>query len=346
MAGHDKSFFTISVKQRIALVALLPLLAYLVLGAGDMMDRREQASRMARLESDVRVAAVGAALVDALQRERGMSATFIGSRGQQMANELAAQRQQTDDRHTAFKAAVVAAALPAGSAMAEGAGAVERMIATIGANRQGVSGLQLRASDSFAFYTGVVQRLAEVNEEIARAVGDPGLRARLDAYIALGQVKEFAGQERATGAQGLAAGTFENAAYGRFLPLAANQAIALRQVLGNSSPETRAAYAQAVTADLVAPVEQFRKRIAEAGPDRALNLEPGAAGAWFAAATRRMDAIKAFEDRLGAALIEQARGLGREAGNQFMVLAAIMTGVLVLVGALVWVIVLGITRPM
>mgnify|MGYP007027441124 CR=1 FL=1 len=31
------------------------------------------------------------------------------------------------------------------------------------------------------------------------------------------------------------------------------------------SAETRAAYAQAIGADLVAPVEQFRKRIAEAG---------------------------------------------------------------------------------
>ncbi len=48
------------------------------------------------------------ALVHDLQRERGASGAFIGSKGSQMARELTAQRARTDTRLAAFEAEMVA----------------------------------------------------------------------------------------------------------------------------------------------------------------------------------------------------------------------------------------------
>jgi methyl-accepting chemotaxis protein len=117
-------------------------IAYYLLSdvVGRVSDLQE-GSQMAAI-SDVSVAASG--LVHELQKERGMSAGFIGSRGTKFGDALEKQRKDTDDRRaklTQLRAAIPVSALPA--AFVGGLDAANVLLGDIDARRKEVSALTL-----------------------------------------------------------------------------------------------------------------------------------------------------------------------------------------------------------
>ena len=87
---------TLKIGTRLALAIALPILAVLVM-SGLVISQQLQTVRQAdQLQTLSHFSSRISDLVHELQKERGMSALFIGSRGQQMGTELQAQRRDTD----------------------------------------------------------------------------------------------------------------------------------------------------------------------------------------------------------------------------------------------------------
>ncbi|MBF0212243.1 MAG: nitrate- and nitrite sensing domain-containing protein, partial [Magnetococcales bacterium] len=99
----------LSFQVKLLLILLIPLGGIFGLGIVGIHEKRtlivqmEQMNRLSGLTLQV------SDLVHEIQRERGMSAGLIGSRGQQFQEELATQRGRTDDayrRLTALRATI------------------------------------------------------------------------------------------------------------------------------------------------------------------------------------------------------------------------------------------------
>src|SRR5690349_16293341 len=91
-----REFYSMKIYIRILLIAALPTIGAILFGSGIAWNAAE-VERGARTVSSISQMLVRAgAVVHELQKERGMSATFLVSKGKTFRTELAAQRIQTD----------------------------------------------------------------------------------------------------------------------------------------------------------------------------------------------------------------------------------------------------------
>ncbi|MFN9092554.1 MAG: nitrate- and nitrite sensing domain-containing protein, partial [Alphaproteobacteria bacterium] len=123
-------------------------------------------------------------LVHELQKERGMSALFIGSRGQQMGAELQAQRRDTDSQIAIVRDTLRGLSLAAYSA--ELRQSVEKGLAGLSeleGKRADVTGLRIVGPESFRFYTSLITNLLAVPQESVKVSDSPAVTANLLAYF-------------------------------------------------------------------------------------------------------------------------------------------------------------------
>jgi methyl-accepting chemotaxis protein len=279
---------------------------------------RSEMSELERLTASV---ADVSHLVHMLQQERGASSTYLNSKGAQMRDQLAVLRRSSDDSLSRARASfsAVAATVSAGEfvdAMTEG----WRYADSLAARREAVGALALSPPESFAFYTDFIGKLLDAAAAMTRLSSRGDVTAMLQNYVVFMRGKEQAGQERATGAGGLAAGRFDETVYARFVGLSAAQGQLFGIFDKAASPSQRRTFAQAMAEPVNADVERMRQAIRATGTAGAV---PGiAATTWFAATTARIDILKRVEDLLAADLTAKTV-MVQETANKELLLTAL-----------------------
>ena len=332
------------IATRLALAIALPILAVLLMG-GLVISQQLQTVRQAdQLQALSHFSSRISDLVHELQKERGMSALFIGSRGQQMGTELQAQRRDTDGQ-----IAIVQDTLKALSLSDYSAGLRQSVenglsgLTELAAKRADVSGLQIVGPDSFRFYTSLITNLLAVPQESVKVSDSPAVTANLLAYFNFLAAKERAGQERATGSAGFASGQFAPAQYRTLLTILAEQAAFLSSFQSYATEAQRNAAQQTLTGPIITEAERLRLIAVETGSEKSLGGV--AARDWFKATTDRIDLMKTVEDVLQRDLATLNQANAAQAwkiltyGSSFaliMLMAALIVG---------FVLARGITRP-
>jgi hypothetical protein len=102
--GHRRVRRGIGVRARISLPLLIPVLGLLALSGLLLQQKRAEVASMQRVGTLTELVTDTSALVHEVQRERGLSAGFLGSKGTELGDDLLAQRQRTDARFGAFDA--------------------------------------------------------------------------------------------------------------------------------------------------------------------------------------------------------------------------------------------------
>ncbi len=239
-----------------------------------------------------------AALVHELQKERGVWTVHLGSGGRQFSEQIAPQtalcqkyEQDLRARFDGLDRMVHGAAL---------FGDVRRALAALDALpdlRERAGRLALAPKDSFAFFCGLIGALLSVVSTATDVSSDPAVSRALIAAFNLMLGKEQAGQERATGAAGFSAGRFDVGPHRRFAALVAAQNRSF-EIVAENAPGQAAALGAALSNQ--PEFERMRRVVRDGGLVGALEGIEGSA--WFAATTRRIDALKRVEDRLIADL--------------------------------------------
>ncbi len=268
------------------------------------------------------IRAVGG-LVASLQRERGLSAGFIASKGARFGDALASQRQSTDAALGSLRELEQAqgAALPRG--LAANLAAALQGLDTLPGVRQGVSGLQLSSAGAIARYGRAIAGLIQVVDAAPRTAGDTATTLSLSAYADLADAGEQAGQER-----GLLNGVLAARA-----PL---DLPTLRHVIGSAAKEQAylGHFRALADTDALGALQAIDSRqvdtMVASVLDKASTGDYGLdAQTWFDAATARIDALGRLQGSLMAALAARAEhqqslqrmGVGLETGLALAVLA-------------------------
>ena len=91
-------FSDLSFKKKIALLLILPMTGFLWLSISTILQSISTTKEMSVLSQLTQLSVVYSELVHELQKERGMTAGYIGSQGATFANKLNQQRKQTDGK--------------------------------------------------------------------------------------------------------------------------------------------------------------------------------------------------------------------------------------------------------
>ncbi|MCA1909167.1 MAG: bacteriohemerythrin [Magnetospirillum sp.] len=334
----------LSLKTRVVLLTAVPLAVIVALVAGDLIGAFGRIERQRAIVKLAEFSTVGSALVHEMQKERGSSALFLGSKGTQFGKELAAQRQDTDTRLAAFRqaAAVVAAALPAEDADRVGKAVAE--LEQLPAIRKGVDEQSLAVPKAIGYYTQAIANQIGVVEGMGRLADDVAVTRVMTAYNAVINAKERAGQERATGSAGFAAGKFTPQLHRRLVELMAEQNAffhTFRKIAGAAPLQALEAARQDESEKIVADWRSVAMDSPFTG-----TLNDIKAPDWFKTTTRRIDLMKKVED----VVADELRTLAQTELDQLVSSTWIQTGLLVgvvtLSGLLALVIVAGVVPPL
>ena len=161
--------------------------------------------------------------------------------------------------------------------------------------------------------------------EAANIAADPAVSRVLIALVSFAQGKEYAGQERATAGAGISRGRFDPAERRRLRQVQAAQERAFEIFANFAGEEHAAAYRESMDrGGEAAELARMREAIAEEQSGQHGEDEPARIKAddWYDLTTRRIDKMKAIEDRLAADLerlcagkLAQARVHDKRAGE-------------------------------
>ena len=291
----------LSIGKKLTVAVLLPVLGLVAYSSLIVFERYQQMADMGRVRMLAEFAPTVSALVHELQKERGQSAGFIGSKGKKFAQTLPGQHNDTDGKRTAFEAAHQSFAFSAFDAqLAAQAQKAVTQLKQLHAMRGQVSSLTATIPAMAKYYTGAIAELLHVTDQMLRNSTDDRISKSISGYIAYLQAKERAGQERAMGAGGFGAGQFSPKVYNRFVEL-----IALQQNYFNSfqlfaAPAQWDFHKTTVSGPVVAEVDRMR-RIAIASPQTG-NTGNVEGGRWYGEMTKKINLMKPVEDRIAADL--------------------------------------------
>ena len=220
----------------------------------------------------------------------------------------------------------------------------QERLAHLDDRRDEVSDLELSVGEMAGYYTGTIALLLDGVAEMAVLSDDPRVTNTITAYISLLQAKERAGIERAMGANGFANGAFAPAVHQRFVSLIAQQQAFLSIFDTYASPEQRAFFEETVRGPAVDAVERMREAAIGNVYGGAIDGIDGPT--WFDTITRKIELLKAVEDRVAADLQRQASTIRDEAQFAFVSTIAISLVLLAATIVLATVIVRSIVRPL
>lgn len=174
---------------KLLLILIFPLFGFLAFSAVYVAGKYQTLSEMKHTVLAIETAQKISTVVTALQRERGASGVFLGSKGAAMADSLKQFRLDSD------AAAKQMQGLPADASA--GLEQVTKDLAAIGALRQQVDGQSIDSSESGARYTVLIKALIGYTQSLEASVSEPQILRALGALNQFVEMKERAGRERA-----------------------------------------------------------------------------------------------------------------------------------------------------
>ena len=252
-------FKKISIKSQLIFFVVFVAIAFSVVSIRQIYHDYGKSRDFASLEKTVILSTKISSLVHELQKERGASAGYLGSKGKKFKDTLKKQRVLTDEKLTKFTSYLSKVDLakfnplmnkPVQEAMGK--------FKYLNEIRSKVDTLSIKTSKVIAYYSYINAKLLNSISLIATKSRSPKITQEIFAYTNFLLAKERAGIERAVGANTLARGSFAYGMYVKFNNLIAAQKSYMENFLRYASPQAKKYYHKLMKAKCVREVDRIR----------------------------------------------------------------------------------------
>ena len=267
--------------------------------------RQCEIAELEQLARTCELVGVIARFIHELQRERGLTNIYLGSHGAQFTEQRERQIRECNSAQAEVRRHLDALETAScetrnGARLFSRVAVVLHALEGLPALRSRIGRQQLSAADATTAIGKLVSGLLGMVFEAADTASDPAVTRALVAMFHFMQGKEFAGLERALGGRVFAAGCIDGGGVQLWHHLVESQRGCL-QVYAECC-EPRVLHADLAARDPVVLSEIDRLR--RAGTTVGGELDTALSRDWYYWCTRRIDEMKAVEDRLAAHLRE------------------------------------------
>ncbi|AAZ27657.1 methyl-accepting chemotaxis protein [Colwellia psychrerythraea] len=289
----------ISFNKKIFILLFFPLLGFLGIGLNAIVSSLSTNNEMEQLSKYTKLSSVYSELVHELQKERGMTAGFLGSKGVKFAYKLPSQRQNTSSiagkrldywQNNQFD----------NKQVQQLNDNINQRLNMLNQIRSNVDSLSIPISDALAFYTKTNELLLSVSTIISSISTDAKITKETVAYYNFLQGKERAGIERAVLTGTFASGKFNPGMYQKFIRFLSEQNTYFYSFNAFASNENKNYFSQKQNAPSIKEVIKLRKIAIDNATSENLNVD---ASFWFEQATKRIGVLKEIEDELTRSLL-------------------------------------------
>ncbi len=321
----------LTIKSMLRLIVCLPLLFLVAILLTNSAERYTALRQAASLKELAIMAGLISEIAHEAQKERGMTAGFLGSKGQKFADRLPAQRGETDTRITALREYIRhSTADKTDATLVKNLGGALAEAEKISSIRRQADGLAIAGPEAIGFYTGVIHQFLGTIPQITRTTTDAGTMRMLTAYYNFVEAKERMGQERAILNNTFANDRFAPGMRRKFVRMLAEQAAFLNNFLVFSNQPTVTTYEEKMKAATVSEVAAIEDATLA---KLAGNVEEGFgvnAEHWFEAMTGKIDLMKEIETAQASELVAQAETGMHEARTSLIITTTIAITVILI----------------
>lgn len=333
-----KFFENISLRKKLLLIVLVPLISLIAFNGMKIMQLHEQTVRQTNIVKLMDISVSASNLVHELQKERGASAGFIGSKGQKFADAVPAQRLSTDTKRAALQDLLSTIdTADFGEEYNVILQSALQDLTLLDQKRTEISALELPLSEAVGYYSNMNKHFLAITKQAIFAAQEPDIIRDASAYLYFLQSKERAGIERAVGAAGFGGG-WTPALRDRFSGLIKVQETYIDVFLSFSTPAQRAFFEKESSDPSFKAVDDLRKI--------ALSSTAGSVDAeyWFKTITSKINVLKGIEDYFANDVKHLATAGAEKAANLRNIYIAILVAGLTVVLMLTYIIVADILR--
>lgn len=306
------------IRSRILLVVGVLLVSMLGFAGATLNDYWAEKGELENVSGIANFAPHVSNVVHELQKERGASAGFIGSKAaSNFSKTLNTEKLSTDKYLEIFQSEL--SIFPAdeyGQELASLLKIANTELSKLNSEREKIQNLSITVPQMAGYFSGTIAKLLNVIKEIANLTTDAELLKDTSIYIAFLEAKERSGQERAMGAGSYASGAFKDATFLRFVSLIAEQEAFMATFNAYADDRVKNNYKTVVRGSDVDRVAELREFALGSPKDLSGS---GAAGTpeWYTVITAKINLLKKVEDKLATDLAQKAKEFANDASQGF-----------------------------
>ncbi len=285
-----------SIKNKLKLIAGMVIsfaLIIMALTVNKSLQEREvieQAKRLNILSQKMSL------LIHETQKERGMSAGFLGSKGKKFSDKLPKQRITMSKRNSElnnYTATLDLNSFP--EELKNNILAFTADMSRVNQIRSQIDSFSISIKDEVAYYTNMNAKILNVVSLTAKLADTQELVKALDAYTNFLKSKERAGVERAILSGTFAADKFSKGMFAKFITLMAEQSAYLDSSLSMATLKTKEFYSNKMNSPVIAKVNEMREIAIAKAHIGGFNVD---SVVWFNTITKKINLLKQVDDEL------------------------------------------------
>ncbi|MDN3558531.1 methyl-accepting chemotaxis protein [Vreelandella neptunia] len=314
------------------------------LAVAGILERKELVSEMSHLQEMTVLSQYAGELVHELQRERGMSAAFLGSNGNNFRAELPDQRRETDKRLNEFN--TYTASLVFTDADAEVQAQVNQansLLKELTTHRQRVDSQDIVGEQSNGYYTSINNFLISIVSQLTFSVEQGEVIRQLNAYYNLLNIKELAGIERAMLTTAFSTDAMSSDMHSNLLSLTGRSSVYISSFNSFANESIQNELAGVLASDLAQNLLEMRGIAIEQGTAGNFNVDHQQ---WFEQQTALIDRIAVVGQKAAEVLLETAQNLRDKAVSELTYYLVLSLAAAILAIVLSVLIVRSIARPL
>lgn len=309
-------------RTKICIFFVMPALALFIFSFLAIRDKLQIINEINRLKALVQLSVKIGELSHELQKERGLSAGFISSKGGTNAAELAKQQQKTDYNLVIFESAV----LKFNSQQHEDEidatfNSTNQKLSKIDTHRRAVTQLKISETESASYYTSTIANILEISKFVSTLSSNGEISRFANAYASFLQAKERAGRELTILSAVFTVNQFTPNSLNDFLQNLSAQQVYFDEFFHYATPKQKLFLESTLQGDAVIETLRLRQTAIENSNAISLGQDPSI---WFKEATARIEKLRIIEISLANDLLLAQEDLLSEAHKKIFIYAVLV----------------------
>lgn len=314
----------VSIQKKIFLVLIIPIASLLYFSVSGILEKRSEQQDLQSLQQLAKLAVTSSSLVHETQKERGRTAGLYGSRNSSSKSKLAAQRKNTDKRAADLRDFLQSHDLSSGGPEIQSLiDSALVPLSKINSMRQQIDNNSTSMSQALGYYTAMNSGFLDVVGYMGHLTDNAELVMHLTSYTLFLQSKERAGIERAVLNNAFAADKISTPNFAKFISLVAQQDSFLASFRSVADGAEVDSLDKTLRGDVIKEVKRLRAIVQEKSMSGGFGVD---AEHWFTTISKKINALKSFEDKIADELLMLSTELlseAKAATYQFLAIAII-----------------------
>ncbi|MBF0139321.1 MAG: bacteriohemerythrin [Magnetococcales bacterium] len=297
----------LNLQSKFFLLFLGPLVALIFYGTDTVWSKRMMLTEIRAFDAMARTAVQVGPLVHEIQKERGLTAGYLGSKAGKFKEDMAKQRVLTNTEATKLKDYLrIENPMSQSADFLASAKEAQAALDRLNDIRWQVDSDKMDVNRAIEFYTTLNHSLMDLLKKIVVFSTHPQMMAQTTAYLNLLNSKERAGLERAVLSNVFASNTFPKELRPRFMTLMAEQEIYDELFVSFATELQVTSFRNKMAGEATAEIKRMRQTALEHMEDGAFHIDPIY---WFDTMTHRINLLQEVEQLVVQDLGKTARTL-------------------------------------